>query len=329
MKKIFEIEDLTELELYLDSNIEIETIRKDLFLEFLKYSDYKNVTEWNRAVRLCECLAIVGWGNYEPLEAIRGVFFNGNPNTYFLNRKGEPRFVDAIWSKRTTGFTMEQGRTSYTASPDDPTQKPTINWDYEVKEDIEDLALQSQRNWIPKNPIWIDRTVGNCYENSKDFLKSVDEELNKDLQLNMQPEKYGRAINRIVLNCSFSYYDNGGCKTNYIISDKDKKLSSQQAWEELHTMYSDEEIRENGYFLRNRFVYGPFRSDTGRIVTKIHFDKQFSEMSTNSQKEQFSQYITIALNTIVSKLKKKKINYDFDLMLKDFNTILTKWVCNE
>ncbi|GHV01936.1 hypothetical protein AGMMS49521_2970 [Campylobacterota bacterium] len=59
-------------------------IREKLFDEFLRYAEYKNASEWNRAVRLCECLAIIGWGTHEALQAGRGKFYNGNPETAFI-----------------------------------------------------------------------------------------------------------------------------------------------------------------------------------------------------------------------------------------------------
>ena len=96
MNEIYAINDLSELENFLHSQNDIEKLREKLFAEFLKYADYKSVSEWNKAVRLCECLAVIGWGNHEPLEASRGVFFNGNPRTFFCNRFGELRFVEAI-----------------------------------------------------------------------------------------------------------------------------------------------------------------------------------------------------------------------------------------
>ena len=235
-QKIFEIEDLKELEEFLQSQSEIEQLRERLFAEFLKYADYKNAGEWNKAVRLCESLAIIGWGNHEPVEALRGQFFNGNPATCFQNKFGETRFVDAIWSKRVNGFTMEQGRTSYCFSPDDPNQKQSVFWEYEIKEDIQDIRLESQRNWIPKNPVWIKRTIGNCYENSKVVIESVDKELKPELDRRMRPEIYGRAINRIIINCSYSYYDHDHCKTNYIIADEKLKLK-QKDFYRTHAHY--------------------------------------------------------------------------------------------
>lgn len=325
MKEIYEIQELKDLEDFLQSQSKTDWLRESLFIEFLKYADYKNAEEWNKAVRICESLAIIGWGTHEPLEALRGMFFNGNPMTYFLNKFGKARFVDAIWSKRINGLTMEQGRTSYCISPDDPEQKQSISWEYETKEDIQDLKLESQRNWIPKNPVWIERTISNCYENSKAVIESIENELQPELNKRMHPENYGRAINRIILNCSYSYYDHAHCKTNYIIAEGDRKISNQKAWEELHKMYPKKEIEENGYYLRSRFEYGPFRTDTGRAKTTIHFEKGFSELSHKEQKDKFCEYIHVALSNITGKLKKKKLYYNFDLMLEDFSFILAKW----
>ncbi|MDB0714725.1 hypothetical protein PL498_00630 [Bacteroides xylanisolvens] len=324
-QKIFEIEDLKELEEFLQSQSEIEQLRERLFAEFLKYADYKNAGEWNKAVRLCESLAIIGWGNHEALEALRGQFFNGNPTTCFQNKFGETRFVDAIWSKRINGFTMEQGRTSYCFSPDDPIQKQSVSWEYEVKENIQDISLESQRNWIPKNPVWIKRIISNCYENSKAVIESVDKELQSELNRRMRPEKYGRAINQIIINCSYSYYDHAHCKTNYVIADEKLKLKQKDFYPILLTMFTKKEIEQNGYYLRNRFEFGPFRADTGKIRIGLNLEKEFSELSHPEQKLKLSEYILFALNHVTDKLKKKKLDYDFDLMLEDFNSILTEW----
>ena len=48
-QKIFEIENLKELEEFLQSQSDVEQLRERLFAEFLKYADYKNAGEWNKA----------------------------------------------------------------------------------------------------------------------------------------------------------------------------------------------------------------------------------------------------------------------------------------
>lgn len=60
VNRILEINELNELKAYLSELPDIDSVRTNLLDEFLKYARYSNVTEWNRAVRLCECLAIVG-----------------------------------------------------------------------------------------------------------------------------------------------------------------------------------------------------------------------------------------------------------------------------
>ena len=44
------------------------------------------------------------------------------------------------------------------------------------KEDIQDKKIESQRNWAPKNPIWIERGISNCYDNSKTVIESIQNE---------------------------------------------------------------------------------------------------------------------------------------------------------
>ena len=47
MNEIYAITSLSELEDFLHSQNSIENIREKLFVEFLKYADYKSVSEWN------------------------------------------------------------------------------------------------------------------------------------------------------------------------------------------------------------------------------------------------------------------------------------------
>ena len=70
LERIYEIENLAELEIFLRAQDQI-LIRERLLGEFNRYAFYKNASEWNRAVKICECLAIVGWGERESLEALR------------------------------------------------------------------------------------------------------------------------------------------------------------------------------------------------------------------------------------------------------------------
>ncbi|MEZ4921405.1 MAG: hypothetical protein R2792_20085 [Saprospiraceae bacterium] len=324
MDELYNIDDLDKMVAFLKRHDDLDALRKTLLTEFLKYADYKNGTEWNRAVTLCECLALIGWGKHEPLEATRGMFFNGSPTTTFLNKFRKPRFVNAMWSKRKNGFTMEPGRTSFYFSPDDPNQKQTILSDYPVQGLIQNVKLKTQRNWISKNPIRIRRAISNCYENSKEVIESIEQDLQLALDQTMQPEKYGDKINQIFFNCHFSYaIDNH--QANYVICEDTKKLSPENTRLELNKLCPPNELVQKQHYLTNRFKFGSFRSDTGRLYTDIYFEKAFSELSHQEQKEQFSEHASTALQTIISRLKKKKLAYNLDQMLEDFTLILEEW----
>ena len=319
---IYDIDDLQQLREYLYGWSDVEKVRTALFADFLKHVRYQNAAEWNRAVRLCECLAIVGWGDKEPVEAVRGVYFNGNPNTFFVNRNAEPRFLDAVWSNRKAGVAIDYNLSSFHKSPDAPFFKES---DAEVAiGDTQPIKLSHQRNWIPKNPIFITRGIANCYENSKPVIESLEKELKPALNIRMRPELYGGAINRIVFNCSFSFYDNYHCKTNYIIADESLKLKQKDFYPALLGMFSMKEVEDNGYYLRNRFTYGPFKSDTGMMRVGVVFEKEFSELPALRQKQVLGEYLIHAACQCAKRLS-KRVDYDFELMVSDFSSIVQEW----
>lgn len=267
MHDVYASATLAELKTHLASQSTSE-IRQALIAHFLQHCCYENADQWNKAVRLCEALAIVGWGEHEPVQAVRGRFFNGNPETAFFNRYSQRRYVDAIWSKRKTGLTMEQGRTVYHASPDLPGKAATGD-DTVVVECIQDIPLLSQRNWIPKNPISIGRVISNCYPESEAFVERV-KELQVLLDERMAPEQYGSAIDRIIIRYHLSHASMGS-KTNFIILDEDIGISTSALAKRLSTMHTAQEIKENGYFLRKRHDFGNFSRARGRMKIDLRY----------------------------------------------------------
>jgi len=318
MNELFNTDTLEELEVYL-SKQDKHCIREKLFNLFDKYSVYNNVSDWNKAVRLCEALVIVGWGNREPVQALRGQFFNGNPETKFTNKNGDSRFLDAIWSKRKHGLTLETGRASYHYSPDVP-DKMTILWDFYVSESLEDCNLESQRNWIYRNPIKIYRAVSNCYEGSMKLNEKL-KDLSCLLDNKMKPETYGRELNRIFFGISFSYPG-----TNYVIaSDSIKTKNTAKLYEELQKKYSTALIKENNYFYRHRYTIGNFMKKSGELNLVLHLEQDFSNLAFEEQLENIVGYLNHGVDKVITKLKPKKLNYDLEKMRSDFNDVLSKW----
>ncbi len=323
LRDVFADGDLPSLAAALDSHSH-EKARGVLLAEFFRVAVYNNAEEWNRAVRLCEALAIVGWGDCEPLEAIRSTFFNGNPLTMFVNRLREKRFVDAIWSKRTSGLTMENGRTSYHQSPDAP-GTPTLLWDHPVLETVCDVSLAKQRNWIAKNPIFVGQRIGNCYESTRPLADDIRTNLMPLLDTAMRPEAYGTAVQGIRVFCSFSYYDNSSCKCNYVTFGAAANLKPAELRARLSELFSKEEISEMGYFARNTFEFGRFMSSTGTCTVTIHFPKEFSELSVGEQKKRFTDDVVTAIGECVGRLGKKKLPYNFLLMHSDLIALMNQW----
>ncbi|MDE6121090.1 MAG: hypothetical protein K2F63_04815 [Muribaculaceae bacterium] len=324
LTSVYGSESLDDLQRCLSDADSQDCMRELLLKEFRQLSNYRNATEWNQAVRLCEALAIIGWGEHEALEAVCGCWVNGNPETFFINRYDKVRFLDAVWSKRKDGVAIDISRSFFHSSADvapiNLLDKGASTQTYTAQ----DITLSRQRNWIPRNPILITRGLANCYENSKKVIDEMESVLKPALDCLMRPELYGNAVDRIVINCSFSFYDNYHCKTNYIIADEKLRLKQKDFYPKLLEMYSEKEIEDNGLYLRNRFSFGPFRSDSGSMRVGIVLEKEFSQQSHQKQRELLCAYFVRAIEECARRLN-KRVDYNFELMMSDFMSILNKW----
>ena len=177
----------------------------------------------------------------------------------------------------------------------------------------------------PLTPIKIVRTLDNCYPGSRAVLDSITDTLNPRLSEKLRPTLYGNdTLRRIEINTAMSFYDDFHCKTNYIIADESLKLRYSDYYATLLTMYSEEVIDQEGLFLRPRYQIGPLSKRTGLIYATIVFEKSFSFMSQREQKRAMSEYFLTVVERIA--LRKKKLNYDFSLLISDFKNVLDWWV---
>ena len=124
-----------------------------------------------------------------------------------------------------------------------------------------------------------------------------------------------------------SYFDNYHCKTNYVIADESLKLKTSEYYGALREMFTEEEIKSRGLFLRPRYEIGPLRKDSGILNARVVFEKEFSELSLTEQKERMSDYFRTLLSRIAQ--RHKKLDYDFGSMLSDFEKVLSDWVSME
>src|SRR5262245_46593327 len=98
LKQIAKQPSIESLQVYLKSLGSTAKVRRSLLDELAKVIEYDDANEWNTAVRICEALAIVGWGDCERVDAISG--FNGDCwETCFVNGADERRFRQGGWTK--------------------------------------------------------------------------------------------------------------------------------------------------------------------------------------------------------------------------------------
>ena len=174
-------------------------------------------------------------------------------------------------------------------------------------------------------PIKIVRTLDNCYSGSRSILDSITELLNPRLAEKLQPTLYGNdTLRQIEINTAMSFYDDFHCKTNYIIADESLKLRRTDYYDTLLSMYSEEEINQEGLFLRPRYQIGPLSPRTGLIYATIVFEKSFSFLSEKEQKRVMSEYFLTVVDRIAQ--RKKKLNYDFKRLMSDFKNVLDWWI---
>ena len=311
--RIFEEISIDELNDLLVTAENTDGLREALLNDFLRCANYSTPEQWNKAVRLCECLAIIGWGDHEGVEAHAGKYINGYPNTFFSNINNEVRYLDAVWSRREGGIVIDQDRSSLNSMPNRQIV-PVI---------CENVKLHSQRNWLPKCPVQIVRTLENCYAGSRQVMDSIRDDLNPSLLKKMRPHLYGRTLNRVLINCAMSFNDGPHCKTNYVIADEGLKLNKSEYYGQLLTMYTEKMIERDGLYLRPRYDIGPFRKNTGIIHATIVFEKEFSEKPATEQKRLMSQYFLTTVERITD--RQKRTDYNFKLMMEDFSSVLNEW----
>lgn len=306
-------ESLEELTECLNRADNIDSLREKLHAEFMNSANYSTPAQWNRAVRLCECLAIIGWGSHEAVEAHADRYFNGYPNTFFITPDNDVRYLDAVWFRRDGGIVIDT-HASTLHNMEGSEINPQV---------CQEVKLHSQRNWLPKCPVQIVRSIENCYPGSRPVQDSIRQELNPMLFRSMRPELYGSSLNRILIYCGMSFDDGNHCKTNHIIADEALKLRKSEYYTELLKHFSEEEIEREGLFMCPRYDIGPFRKDTGRVYATVYFEKEFSELPEHEQKLRMSEYFLTVIKRIAA--RRKNTDYDFGLLAEDFKEILDRW----
>ena len=140
----------------------------------------------------------------------------------------------------------------------------------------------------------------------------------------MRPEAYGRAIDQLCFYFHTSYKDSG-CATNYVIQTEARELDDAERQRRLRKLYSVNEIKKMGYKLVPRYLFRHFRTSQGQMNISIHLTKEFSEQATRSQKLEFAELLSTAIDGVVTRLRRKRLVYDLDTMQTDADRITKAW----
>lgn len=190
LKHILALDSIDELSAYL-TTIRERSTRTALQKAFDQRIEYEDASQWAEAVRLCEALAIVGWGDRERVDALCERCEN-QWTTYFVTADDERRFREGRWVKRKAGFVLFNPEYHFSA---DKPYKPAVGWMKNAGVDFPCVAidkLPSQRNRQQRMPITFGG-VGGDNATSR-AVWQLERELSECLRQTMRPDRYGDAI---------------------------------------------------------------------------------------------------------------------------------------
>ncbi|MFD0715611.1 hypothetical protein [Paenibacillus sp. GCM10027626] len=290
LNDLYQMETIEQLTASIQEEPSPDLLRQTLFAEYDRYFQYANIEEWNKLVRVCEALRIVGWGDREPVEAIaekwiNGSYYSGLRTRTFTTVEGTSKG----WNKRGNTFVIDGG--------DDRA-------DYGI------AALATQRNPLPKNPVRL-VTSGNYQRSAQPFVDSL-EELRERLDCDMRQDMYGDGFGYLGICCWFSHHDDPSPSVRY---------------EYFHAEQDVPPGFAGGFYIRPRLEIGKLAKRRGELKLEItrHFTRQEGELPLETQKEMFKQDLLEMVAILDEKLKKKKTPYQTDRLKEDLAAVLAEW----
>src|SRR5688572_5134075 len=288
---------IAELKLELGSQAP-ELVRPALLVEYDRLFRYRNIEEWNALVRVCEALALVGWGERPAVEALAERWLNGSWYTTLRTREFEKlsghgntaKNTEAEWAKRGSSFVLRGG------------------------EDTLDRGIAgfaSQRLPLPKNPLRLTRGIANHQKSATAFvqaLSALHERLNRELST----ERYGEGFDHVAVICSFSNHDDEytTVRGEYFHDAKDVPSG-------LTTRH----------YVRPRLRLGKLtqKHDLWHWSVERHFTRAEGELPLAAQQRLFGEDLRSILETLQQRLAKKKLRYDVKSLRVDLDRLLESW----
>jgi hypothetical protein len=286
LAEISKWEEIDDLRTFLSSRSDQTELRNQLLQLLRTVVEYDDAAAWSKAVRICESLAITGWGDWERVDAC--THFDGDSwDTWFINHQGEYRFRRGHWTKRKAGWCLFNP--TYHVSPHVP-EIPAKSWEEYagIEFPCVDLPkLPSQRNPQKQMPIVMGLICGDGPVSER--VWDLKRELTKLLIQTMRPEIYGDAINRFFL-----------------------------------TLYCAADNRA-GRATHDGLKIGSYRAKQKAFYCELHLDSKFGPLSSGDQKKVFISAIQESIKALETKFVKLKLEYDFAAFRSDIVSAFELW----
>lgn len=295
--RLLETASIGELKQRLDT-AQPDLVRPTLLAEFDRLVRYRNIEEWNALVRVCEALALVGWGERQPVEALAERWVNGSWYTTLSTREFEKLSghgntsdnTEAEWAKRGNSFVLRGG-------------------DDTLDRGIDGFA--SQRLPLPKNPVRVTRRVANHQKSATAFVEAL-RALNKRLNRELSTARYGEGFDYVEVACVFSNHDDEHTtvRGEYFHDAKDVPLG-------LTTRH----------YIRPRLGLGKLvrKHELWHWRVDRHFTRAEGELPLALQQRLFAEDLLSILETLKQRLAKKKLRYDVGLLKLELERLLETW----
>jgi len=288
IQTIWDTESLTDLKATLDV-ANTDALRLKLLETLDPLLDYRNMRDWNRVVRLCEALALIGWGERTALEANRSKAINGAWKTHIQNRYFEPH-SERYWRSKAHYFILEDG-------PDD--------------HDYGETTLASQRNPLSKAPIrWV--LSGNSERSDPQLFWAL-QDLRLQIIERLSSDDYGDGFSFLGLQFNFSRHDDPYVKEEYYNSESDVPADQTLKYWIKPRLKLGRLTQKNGYW---------------HVRGDRNFTRAFAEKTLPEQKTILAEDFENALTIAKGKLKKKLPDYDVERLNADLQNIHKTWRAN-
>ncbi len=278
-------------------------MRKALVRELDALAEYRNAPEWNRLVRVCEALTILGWGELEPLEATAHKWINGQFFTRLGNRYFEMRYREAGWLRQGKTFVLEPRSCVFHAAPARAkslaARHPFDRHDYGV------AALGDQRVAIAKSPVQLQLAAG-----TQKFRAHVDawHRLRQRFLRELEPALYGSTVGCISVQC--------------LVSDDVTQYFSRKELPE--NVAGHPVVKDRVECDRLSTLRGNVRASGTRYLPAA-----FAKLEPREQREETRDELLALLALVFERLEARRIRYDTARLRGDVLAILDDWVASD